>query len=83
MDIGKREKSQKSEKRRGWRNQIIISGMFILLVVLLFASFTLGRYNVEIKDLFLYMGKTLGMNLEIDPMVMSRFMKYIKLLKTG
>nr|WP_320025043.1 iron ABC transporter permease [uncultured Acetobacterium sp.] len=66
MDINTRENHQKSEKKRGRRNQIIISGMFILLIVLILVSFTLGRYNVEIKDLFFYMGKNMGMNLEID-----------------
>jgi len=88
MEIGKREKSQNRKKKRVRRNQIIIAGMLILLIVLLLASFTLGRYNIDIKDLFVYMGKKLGMNLELDQikehLISSvRFPRIIAVILTG
>lgn len=53
------------EKKKNRRNHIIILVLVMLLILLLLASFTLGRYDVQIKDLIYFIGKKLGMNLEI------------------
>lgn len=48
---------QKGVKERGKINRLIIIGLLIILIVLLLTSFTLGRYDIEIKDLIVYVKK--------------------------